>query len=238
MRATTMSIVFIAAISALVHAQGAIITGRGHAKDGDSIWIGIDKARVDVRLYGIDAPEHDQECADSSGGKWRCGVEASKALGKLVNGNDVHCDVIRLEPTGARRPIAKCYVGTLNLNDEMIRLGLAWAFVEYLRDAPADLDHYSLLEAQAKAEGINVWQAPTKTPRQFRAERWDRYAARSPQKGCPVIAYVRSKKYYTPWSRNYARMFEALIAKPDDLKRVWFCTTDEAAAQGYSPGGR
>ena len=38
---------------------GEFITRKGTAKDGNSV---LARARFDVRLHGIDAPERDQEC--------------------------------------------------------------------------------------------------------------------------------------------------------------------------------
>src|SRR5262245_40429096 len=63
--------------------DGAIITGKARAKDGDSVLIGIGKGTIEVRLYGIDAPEEGQECKDRTGKPWPCGAAARKALAEL-----------------------------------------------------------------------------------------------------------------------------------------------------------
>jgi len=56
--------------------EGALITGKGAAKDGNSVLIGS----LELRLFGIDAPERDQECKRADGKPWSCGFEATRAL--------------------------------------------------------------------------------------------------------------------------------------------------------------
>ena len=80
--------------------DAAVITGNGKAIDGDSVLVGSGKSVVDVRLYGLDAPEHDQTCKKKSGEDWPCGQEAMSELAKLVDGQAMRCEVIELEKTG------------------------------------------------------------------------------------------------------------------------------------------
>ena len=68
---------------------GAIVSGTGRAIDGDSVLVGAGKSIVEIRLYGIDAPEHDQKCQTASGAAWECGREAVIELAKLVDGRQL-----------------------------------------------------------------------------------------------------------------------------------------------------
>ena len=52
------------------------ISGTAAVVDGDTLDVGS----IRVRLFGIDAPETAQECADGRGAKWACGRSAKGAL--------------------------------------------------------------------------------------------------------------------------------------------------------------
>mgnify|MGYP001385053697 CR=1 FL=1 len=48
--------------------------------DGDSLRSG----KLRIRLFGIDAPEKNQQCTNADGDKWACGEAAQKMLEALV----------------------------------------------------------------------------------------------------------------------------------------------------------
>ena len=65
------------------------IVGRAKVIDGDSL-------RVDdatVRLFGVDAPEYQQTCADARGQPYGCGRAAKRALAALIDGAVIRCEV-------------------------------------------------------------------------------------------------------------------------------------------------
>lgn len=95
------------------------------------------------RLWGIDAPENKQTCSDG----WEAGREATKVMAELVRGRQVECFDVTQDRYG--RTVALCFADGLNLSAEMVRVGMAWAFVRYSRDY---LDH----EAEAKSAGLGV----------------------------------------------------------------------------------
>src|SRR5262245_20230705 len=78
------------------------ISGTATAKDGDSLMFGP----VEVRLHGIDAPEIDQQCKDAEGKDWLCGRDARDALGDLVRGREVRCEIREVDQRN--RPIGRC----------------------------------------------------------------------------------------------------------------------------------
>ncbi len=187
-----------------------------------------------MRLYGIDAPERDQTCQDSKGVQWKCGIEARKALAALVDGKPARCEVVTLEPSGSRRPIALCTIGDVSVNDAQVRDGWALAFERYLKTDPKVLDHFKGLESQAKAASAGMWRGAFQPPWEFRADRWARAEAKAPNR-CPVLVNTKSGTYRSPWSRGYDRFASAMLDGKAGPHWQWLCSTDDAAAKGYQP---
>ena len=67
--------------------------------DGDTLEIG----KTTIRLNGIDAPEHGQQC-----GAWRCGAAVADAMAALADGAVLRCEArpldgyVRIIATGVR----------------------------------------------------------------------------------------------------------------------------------------
>ncbi|MFN3132437.1 thermonuclease family protein [Roseibium sp.] len=186
--------------------------------DGDTIDIDGQK----YRLNGIDAPEYGQKCNRANGKTWSCGKKSTEALKALLDGKNPDCK--GHERDSYNRIIATCYVGDLDLNRELVRAGLAWAFVRYD-------DIYAEEEANARRKGIGIWQAETQAPWDFRAERWAVAAQEAPE-GCPIKGNISKKTkeriYHAPWSPWYKRTKITL----SDGER-WFCDEAEATAAGW-----
>ncbi len=132
------------------------VEGIARIVDGDTIEI----AGTRIRLEGIDAPEGDQQCAQRGGGggtdrTWRCGQVATEELQRLVGRTPVRCDGRGTDKYG--RTLAICFSGATDINAEMVRRGMAWAFVKYSSAYVAE-------EAEARARGVGIWQAPTTPP--------------------------------------------------------------------------
>jgi endonuclease YncB( thermonuclease family) len=80
------------------------------------------------RLWGIDAPELRQQCADG----WMAGVEAKRALQRLMGVGTVQC-----EDRGRdryQRSIGLCRASGRDLGADMVSVGMAWAFTRYSSD--------------------------------------------------------------------------------------------------------
>jgi endonuclease YncB( thermonuclease family) len=71
------------------------------------------------RLWGIDAPETKQSCADG----WEAGKEAARAMADLIRGRRVECFDVALDRYG--RTVALCFADDVNLYAEMVRAGMA-----------------------------------------------------------------------------------------------------------------
>lgn len=108
------------------------------------------------RLWGIDAPETKQSCADG----WEAGKEATKAMADLIRGRHVECFDVTLDRYG--RTVARCFADDVNLSAEMVRTGMAWAFTRYSVD-------YVAQEAEAKAARVGVHAHGCEPPWEYRA---------------------------------------------------------------------
>jgi endonuclease YncB( thermonuclease family) len=196
----------------------AKLIGRAEAIDGDTLLVG----GIRVRLEGIDAPEIDQLCTDDGGRQWRCGAEAHRVLARLIAGRSVECKERGLDKY--HRLLGICRVGLLDVNAELVRRGLAWAFVRYSRS-------YVDVEAEAKKARAGIWSGTATPAWQYRADRWHRAAdgAEAP-KGCPIKGNVTAngRIYHLPWSPWYNRI------RMDGTKgKRWFCSEEEAIAAGW-----
>ena len=125
------------------------VTGRCvGVQDGDSITVlTAGNVQYKVRLEGIDAPELKQPFSQQS----------KEALSGLVFGK-----AVSLHVTGTdrfKRTLAMVMAEGLNVNIEMVRLGLAWRFDKYTKDV-------ELLAAQnaAKEARRGLWSDPAPVP--------------------------------------------------------------------------
>ena len=132
----------------------------GHARvvDGDT----LDFGHARVRLEGIDAPEAMQSCRDATGRSWNCGRRAAERLTELMRGPSVRCEGNAKDAYG--RVLGTCFVGDQNVNAQMVREGLAWAFVKYSST-------YANVEQEARRARRGVFETENVPPWQFRALR-------------------------------------------------------------------
>ncbi|MCB1549489.1 MAG: thermonuclease family protein [Hyphomicrobiaceae bacterium] len=195
-----------------------IVAGRARVVDGDTIE--IDRERI--RIHGIDAPESAQTCSHAAGGTWRCGDASMRALVQLTTGKTVTCERRGRDLYG--RTIAVCRADGADVGGELVRQGLAWAFVRYSRD-------YVALERAARAARVGLWQAQATPAWEFRATRWAGAQQKAPE-GCPIKGNIsaRGRIYHMPWSPWYHKI------KMDTAGgKRWFCSESEAQAAGWRP---
>lgn len=112
--------------------------------DGDTLEILYGKLPVMIRLAHIDCPEKKQAF----------GNKAKQVLSDLCFGKEIEFDFIEKDRNG--RYICVLYnEKRMNINKEMIRLGMAWHFKKYSKD-----DSYAELENEARKNKVGLWHEP------------------------------------------------------------------------------
>ena len=127
------------------------------------------------KLYGIDAPESNQMCANRSGRSYNCGREAAMWLKNWIGDNELECHVIRQNTKGDME--GTCSYGPYDLGAALVNAGWAVANVNVT-------DIYYPYEMQAQENTRGLWQGQFYMP-------WD---WRKMQARKPKIKVVTKKK--------------------------------------------
>jgi endonuclease YncB( thermonuclease family) len=112
--------------------------------DGDTIKVQLQSGPINVRLDSIDAPESNQPH----------GAEAKAALATMVANREVQLEVVSQDRY--ERLVAIVYVGDLNVNEQMVQQGHAWAYRQYLKNR-----QYCEWEGAARQQRLGLWALPT-----------------------------------------------------------------------------
>ena len=182
--------------------------------DGDTFTLLTpDKQQFKIRLAEIDAPESGQPYGNKS----------KQALSDLIFGKDVRVVVQTTDRYG--RTVGRPYVGSLDVSAEMVRMGAAWAYREYLRD-----QLLLTLEADAKSNQRGIWSLSEASipPWEWRSGLNN---AVKRDDNCNIKGNINSKGdriYHAPGSRSYG----ATRINESSGER-WFCTEGDAIAAGW-----
>ncbi len=207
-------------------ALAADLIGQASVIDGDTIEIHGQR----IRLFGIDAPEHDQLC-EAGGAQYRCGQQAALALSDQIGSKSVDC--VRRDVDQYGRVVAVCSAGGEDLNAWMVRQGWALAYRHYSTAYGSDED-------AAHLAGAGIWRGTFDAPwdwrrgqRQGAAQVQNRPAASgsTPAGQCAIKGNISSKGeriYHVPGGRYYG----ATVIDAAKGER-WFCTEAEAVAAGW-----
>lgn len=137
--------------------------------DGDSLSVvNGERVAVNIRLYGLDAPERKQAF----------GYQARKGLLKLVSRRRLSIESVDTDHYGRNVALVRLDDGTL-VNEVLVREGLAWVYEQYcLR--PEVCSALRQAQAEAKTAGRGLWAEHNPMPpwdwrRQNKVEEW--YAA-------------------------------------------------------------
>ena len=131
------------------------ISGFPIITDGDTIKI-FNKR---IRFHGVDAPEKKQICIKNFK-EYSCGVEATTALAKKIDGRKVVCRV-QDKLDRYKRYIGECFIEDINLNKWMVRNGYAVAYRRYSKDYIRDEDY-------AKKNKLGLWSGVFIHPEKWR----------------------------------------------------------------------
>jgi endonuclease YncB( thermonuclease family) len=112
--------------------------------DGDTLTLLTpEKQQVKVRLAEIDTPESRQPY----------GTRAKQALSDLAYGKEARVVVQDTDKYG--RTVGRMYIGSVDVNAELVRQGAAWVYRQYARD-----QSLYALENEAKAAKRGLWSLP------------------------------------------------------------------------------
>ena len=126
--------------------------------DGDTVVIQPDGGGqfYKCRLYGIDAPEVPHEHKPGQ----PYGEESTRALKKLILGQEVSVEIRDRDKYG--REVCVIRKDGTDMNREMIKKGMAWAYVKYLKRPYAS--DYIEAEKEARDKGLGLWQQRNAVP--------------------------------------------------------------------------
>ena len=141
------------------------IIGLAKVTDGDTIIINDTR----IRFTGSDAPESyffgkTQTCLDANGIEWECGNAATLKLKQLINNQIVRCTDEGQDRYG--RTLGICYVDEVDLQAEMVKSGMAIAYLRYSR-------RYENEQNYAKKVKAGMWAGEFKEPEVWRRENRD-----------------------------------------------------------------
>lgn len=207
-------------------------SGQGAARvtDGDTLRLGA----VEIRLFGIDAPEARQLCARADGTPWSCGRAASARLAELVAVGPVRCRPQDRDRYG--RLVSICTAGGIDLGGRLVAEGLARAYASFSAV-------YLPLEADARAARLGLWQGAATAPWDYRAETAKSATGQTggfaPAAGAPPSPDCAIKGNV---SRNGARIYHLPGEPAYGRTRIdpgrgeaWFCDEPAARAAGFRP---
>jgi len=118
--------------------------------DGDSIKVILDGKQVDIRLYGIDCPESGQAYGQS----------ATAGIKEILTGRKIQIKIITYDRYG--RAVAMVYADRKNVNEIMVKAGLAWVYRKYCKDDFCN--DWLKLEKEAKSKNWRLWKDADPTP--------------------------------------------------------------------------
>ena len=212
-----------------VPASAQSLRGTVTVTDGDSLSV----SGIRVRLFGIDAPELNQDCYDN-GSAVACGEMSKRRLESLIGDSEVSCHQRDTDPYG--RIVAVCQISGVDLGRAMVEDGWATAFRRYSED-------YVPAELRARAARSGLWQWNFQTP--------DDYRAAQERREEPVQEAPRERRAASPTARRWEQGGQCVIKGNRSRRGPWiyhlpgmpyydatraeeyFCTEAEAQAAGY-----
>jgi len=128
------------------------------AVDGDTLRAGNG---AEYRIFGVDAPELHQTCAEANGKSWLCGRAAKAKLTTLIKGGNVNCEARATDRFG--RIVAVCSAeGVPDLGEALVRDG-------YAIDLGGGAGNpYREAQAEAEAAKRGIWRGTFERPSDWR----------------------------------------------------------------------
>lgn len=138
---------FLVLLSPCAYAWQGKVVG---VSDGDTITVLHDGKREKIRLYGIDAPEYNQDF----------GAKAKKFTSQKVYGRQVQIEPVTTDSSG--RTVGLVFIDDTCLNEELIKNGFAWVYRHFC-DKPV-CKNWLEMEDDIRKYGWGLWSDPNPTP--------------------------------------------------------------------------
>ena len=119
--------------------------------DGDTMEVLYGELPVTIRLQHIDCPEKK--------GNQPFGNKAKQTLSDLCFGQSIEIKYSGDKDRNGRYICELFTIDGLNINQEMIKKGMAWHYKKYSND-----NQYAELENEARKNKIGLWSEPNPTP--------------------------------------------------------------------------
>jgi endonuclease YncB( thermonuclease family) len=136
-------ILFFISLGAQAQLVGKVVS----IADGDTFTMLVEQKKIKVRLYGIDCPEKGQDYANV----------ARDFTADLIAGKNVVLKVLNTDRY--RRTIGMVFINGINVNEALLKNGLAWQFRKYDKYV-----EWTVLENNAKQKKLNIWSRPNPIP--------------------------------------------------------------------------
>ncbi len=140
--------IFTEGIAGASQGPAAIIVD--YVVDGDSLVVRKGARKMEVRLWGIDAPEYDQP--DS--------IPAKNGLKKMVMGQKGVLYIKYQDRYG--RYVSVLKIEDLNVNEAMVAAGYSWVYDRYCREPVCQ--RWKHLQAEAKEQRRGLWSGKDPVP--------------------------------------------------------------------------
>jgi micrococcal nuclease len=122
--------------------------------DGDTVTVVVNRNKLKVRLWQIDAPELAQPYGD----------ESKQYLRQLLEGQRVRLEITAQDRYG--RNVARVWRGDVDVNLQQVQAGMAWVYRDYAHDV-----HYVQEEQRSQQANEGLWQDPhPQAPWEWRRE--------------------------------------------------------------------
>ena len=119
--------------------------------DGDTITVlNNNKEQFKIRLSGIDAPENGQAFGKAS----------KERMSALVYGKIVEVNPVTTDKYG--RTVARIHVSDLDVEEEMIRSGMAWVYPKYCLEQLCD--QWIDIQINARSMRVGLWADKAPVP--------------------------------------------------------------------------
>lgn len=120
-----------------------------------------------LKIFGIDAPEANQTCANKQGRSYPCGKEAALWLKNWVSSYEVECRIMKQDSKG--NMVGTCVLGDYDIGAALINAG--WVVV-----TTQAYDIYGPYEQQAQENRRGLWQGNF-----YRPADWRKIQAKKPK---------------------------------------------------------